>query len=283
MSPRLPLFALLCLTGYCHRAGADHCDLPVESERTRNADPSDAAVLAKTRLETAGFRNARGQGSYQSMGLELAYRQTDFSVWATLPAYRLRRENSVELGMGDAILGAQLNLLRVPEDEDWVLRVFGAVSLPSGDAERELGMGHVMILPRIEAGRHYRSLSLVTWLGAGLATETHGAHETHGEHGPHEPSSQDPPHKTPGPIVSPMNPFEIHWGARARVTLWDRLLVSAKLFAAQPIIEVGQGRITAGGLIGLFHPRFIQEFEFEAPVASDPFVFRTALNLGYRF
>jgi len=246
----------------CRSSAAQSCHLPP-------SDTGTTGVIASTRAEWAGFDTTRYQGHYEGTGVSAALDMPRFRASAFLPAYRIVRNGISASGLGDVLLQGSGAVLRGSEPGR-TLNVELALSLPTGDAEKDLGMGHVMVLPNIWGGWREGAFALTGRAGYGRALAG-ASHEHHHAGGP-------------GPIVDPMNSSELQLAAAGTVELERRLALRAGVYGAVPL-GIGNGAGRAAGFVGagLGGPRIATEAQFHWPLAGDPFTKKLLLELRFRF
>jgi hypothetical protein len=252
------LIAVLC----CRTAAAQSCHLPP-------SDTSASGVTASTRAEWAGFDTTRYEGHYEGTAVSAALDRPWFRTAALVPAYRIVRNGVAATGIGDVLLQGSVALLRGSEPGR-TLNVELAMSLPTGDAEKDLGMGHVMALPNVWSGFRDGALGLTGRVGYGraLAGSDHEHHHAGG----------------PGPLVDPMNSSEIQLATAGSVELERRLQGRAGVYGAVPV-GVSDGAARAAGFVGanLGGQRVSSEVQFHWALAGDPFTTKLLLELRVRF
>jgi hypothetical protein len=247
-------------------AQGQSCHLPPRFEQ---AEAKVEPFTASLRTETAGFSTPEYEGHYEGVIPDFAFRERWFEAQASLPVYRIVRNGRSDLGPGDVLLQARAALVG-DRTRDHVLGLELAASLPTGDPERELGMGHVMLMPSawgtLTSGRFGFSAR------AGYARAIVGS-STHHHHA-----------GGMSPLVDPMNESELD-GALAGSLAVTRLIgVRAGFYGAVPVaVTDGQARAAGFAGFGVDNGRVSSDFELHLPVAGDPFTVKLLLELGVRF
>lgn len=227
-------------------------------------------VLAGVRLDAAGYRNTSYEGDYQGVAPTLGFNHPKFAVMALLPGYRLTRNGRTGYGLGDLALA-----LRAPVPAFATRTVaagFGvAVTLPTGKAGDDLGMGHVMLMPEFWFAHEQARVQVVGTVGFARAlAAAGGSHHNHG----------------PRPIVNPMNLAEIDASLNAFVRVHDKLWLKAGMFGALPVGAVntnGVTRVIAGSGVVVAVRGLELSAELQAPLTGSPFLARGVLQVAYRF
>lgn len=209
-------------------------------------------------LEHASYSTERYAGNFTGVHLGLTYAQANgrgpsWDVSAGVPAYQLVRNGQDEEGIGDPWVRGRLRLWQ-SRAQDLGLGAALGMSLPLGDAEADLGMGHVMIHPAVwldigaERVRTHWTFSYGSVLGAG-------------DHG-----------TGPGPLVNPMNASELAASGTATWIPTRGLQLSASASGAVPTSKEG-GEARAVASLGLALPLGLVQVgsEFSWAILGDPF------------
>jgi hypothetical protein len=219
-------------------------------------------------FQAAHFDTARGRGTYEALSLTAGYGFGAVAFEVTLPSYRLRLENRISRGVGD--LGANAQWTAWHDAERAVSLGFGA-TLPTGNRDRDLGMGHVMLMPNL-GGRwqHARTtleLSLCAGHALGKASSGHHHHHDAG----------------PRPLVNPMNDTELDAGMGAQYEVVENTFaLEADADVALPLGDgTARGTAALGGELkaGALHT----SVRGRVPWLGDPFTSRFELELGVQF
>ena len=227
-------------------------------------------LLVGARLDAAGYRSTSFEGDYQGLAPALTFVHPRVSALAMLPAYRITRNGRTEFGLGDLALA-----LRAPVPAwatDRLRAGFGlAVTLPTGDPGRGLGMGHVMLMPEFWWTHDWGPVQLAGVVGYGRALARAGA--TAHKHGP-------------SPLVNPMNMSEVEGSLAAIVRLRPRLAVKAAAYGAAPVGDVddpGRARLVVAQGLLITHGALELAAELQLGLLGQPFLARGVLQAGYRF
>lgn len=242
------------------RAQACHGSEPLSS--------LEREISLRLRTTTATFRTERYEGHYQALaaGAELAVDR--FAAGVTAPYYRLLRNGLAEQGPGDLALELQVTAVGSGEE---ILRggVDLGAMLPTGDAEAELGMGHVMLMPGIWAQAVFDQVVVSGQLSYAFALAGEAAHAHH--EGPH-------------PLVDPMNASELEPSFFATFRATEVLELRGGGYAGLPIaVDGGEARAAALAGVGIRAARLFSRVEGHVPLAGDAFTAKLAVELGVRF
>ena len=227
-------------------------------------------MMVGVRLDAAGYRNQSYEGDYQGLAPTLGFNHPRVAVMALLPAYRLTRNGRTGYGLGDLALA-----LRVPVPafaNRTITAGFGlAATLPTGSADADLGMGHVMLMPEFWFNHERDRVQIVGTVGFARAlTSAGGSHHNHG----------------PRPIVNPMNLSEIDASLNAFLRVHDKVWLKLGMFGAMPVGSVnmpGVTRVIAGSGVVVTVRGLELSAELQAPLTGAPFMARGVLQVGYRF
>lgn len=242
---------------------AQHCHPPPPSEQQQ------VGLSVGLRSEFSTYRTTRYEGEYQGLVLRAGWDHQWVRIHAALPGYRLTRNGPETYGVGDALVDVRVPFART-EDDTLVGGVVLAGTLPSGDAARDLGMGHVMLMPGfwVTLRRERVFLSTQVLYGRALAS---GA-TTHLGDGT-------------GPIVNPMNMSEIELALNGGVNLVEYLRLRGGIYGAVPIaVTAGAERAAVVFGVDLMPVGWLDiGAELHLPVAGTPFLTKTAIVLAARF
>lgn len=256
------LFATAVLGG--SRASAQTCHpLAVKVEH-------ETPFRAHVGLQIASYEVGEERGTYQALYGAFAYQQRWFGAELMLPAYRLAREDASAYGLGDIVLTVRGTALSLRDDRVR-LGVEVPVSAPTGDADRQLGMGHVMFMPGLWFAYGQGPFALQAQLGYGRVLGQEDAHAHHAAIAPGR-----------SPIVNPMNREELEHALALRLEVQRYLAVQARWFGAVPIGDGVTRQVLGGGAAAHFEPWELL-VELQAPVAGDPFVVRLVTQVGVLF
>jgi hypothetical protein len=261
---RRALISGLLLLAPGHAAASQQCH-PLAGSAWRNP-----GLLTGIRLDAAGYRNSSYEGDYQGVAPTIGFNHPRVAVMALLPAYRLTRNGRAGYGLGDLALAVRVP---VPALTNRSLSAgFGlAATLPTGKADDDLGMGHVMLMPEFWFGHEQERVHLVGTVGFARAlASAGGSHHNHG----------------PRPIVNPMNLSEIDASLNSFIRVHDKVWLKLGMFGAMPVgtvNTVGVTRLIAGSGVVVTIRGLELSAELQAPLTGSPFLARGVLQVGYRF
>lgn len=261
---RRALIALLTLLVPGSAGASQQCH-PLAGSVWRNP-----GLLAGVRLDAAGYRNSSYEGDYQGVAPTLGFNHPRVAVMALLPAYRLTRNGPATYGLGDLALAVRTPIPAFARDA--FSAGFGlAATLPTGSADADLGMGHVMLMPELWFNHERDRVQMVGTLGFARALTSAGA--SHHNHGPR-------------PIVNPMNLSEIDASLNSFVKVHDKVWLKLGMFGAMPVGTVNTSGVTrivaSSGLIVTLRGLELSA-ELQAPLTGSPFLARGVVQIGYRF
>jgi hypothetical protein len=243
--------------------------------RAQSCHMPELGARAADRLRVAGralfatYRAPQAAGEYQGYFLSAAYAHPWFFVELQLPYYRLVRDGSVELGVGDVAGAVRATVWRPLPDLGLGLEL--AASAPSGEAGRGLGMGHVMLMPGVWLGWERAAVRVFAQLGYGRMLGD--AAPTHHHHG-----------GGPVPLVNPMNPSEVEHAFAVTFAFTEHLYAGGRLFGAVPVANrSGVAREVAGLALGVRFAPLEVGAELQFPLVGTPFTARTALTVAAVF
>lgn len=227
-------------------------------------------MMIGVRLDAAGYRNQSYEGDYQGLAPTLGFNHPKVAVMALLPAYRLTRNGRTGYGLGDLALAVRVP---VPAFANRTISAgFGlAATLPTGKADADLGMGHVMLMPEFWFNHERDRVQIVGTVGFARAlASAGGSHHNHG----------------PRPIVNPMNLSEIDASLNSFLRVHDKVWLKLGMFGAMPVGSVnmpGVTRVIAGSGVVVTVRGLELSAELQAPLTGAPFMARGVLQVGYRF
>jgi hypothetical protein len=234
----------------------------------RDAAARPLALGASLGASAARYATRSYVGEYQALVPGLSVISRYASADLVLPVYRIVRNGLRDAGVGDLALGLRVPVLDAPT-RGLSAGVALATTLPTGSADKQLGMGHVMLMPGAYLRLDTPALVLVVQLAYGRALGGMGAHAMH---------------VGPQPIVNPMNRSELEHAFSASVRVVDGLRALVRLYGATPawdqngeareVLALG-GQATAG-------PVDVR-LELELPLVGSPFAQRLVLAVGARF
>ncbi|MGC4069782.1 MAG: hypothetical protein QM784_35020 [Polyangiaceae bacterium] len=251
---------------------AQHCQMhgpsSVGSKAKSSRQATTPQVYATASWETAKYRNSRYEGHFEGLLPELGLVHDSFMVAARLPMYRLLRNGLPVKGMGDAtFLGQQVLYRPTPKVQ---LGWRAALSIPTGDSEQDLGMGHTMVMPGAFARGHWSDLTVHLGLEYSRAlTSGHGGHHSH---------------RVYFPIVQPMNSQELGGAALAELPLLENVRVRTRFQTARPIGEPhGAARSILGFGMALERDGFSSFLEWQTAIEGSPFTSRYTCGVTFVF
>jgi hypothetical protein len=202
-------------------------------------------------------------GAYQGVVPSLGWHHGRVGAYVAVPGYRVEHDVGFDaVGLADLTLQAHA---RVAEAGPWRGGLVLAASLPTGDADDGLGMGHLMLMPGV-----WNSVSAGRW--SALATVVVG-----------KAAGGDDEHRHMHTVtVNPMNPFEVSGTARVAAALARTVEVHGLATVAEPIGE-GTRRAAVGGGATYRTHQWDLGAELQLGVAGDPFTARALVALGHRF
>jgi hypothetical protein len=264
------LYAAIAVGATPRVAAADHChSLPPEpGER----EPRGIGLRVWASFEAATYDNPPYVGSYLGVALGASFERGPVKVWAVMPGYRLLRSGQTFVGVGDLLTAARLAVIEDEAQTSAAGLGMGA-TWPSGDRARDLGMGHVMVMPGLWGA--WRGVEAfvdgdVSYARALASSADHSAHRFGAP--------------IPRPLVAPMNASEAAARLAAGYFLLERFRVRASLYGAIPIAdEHGVERFIASAGADWIAEAFDVGLEGHLPVAGDPFTFKIVLRVGGRF
>lgn len=223
----------------------------------------------------ATYETPQYAGEYQGLRALAAYMNEWVYVHASLPGYRLVRNGATDYGLGDVGADVRVTAYRT---EDGKLSLGGelAAMLPTGRASRELGMGHVMLMPGAWVRLEQDKLSIWVQLAYGRSINASSAHHHH-----HHGDSHGEDAHAVGPIVNPMNASELGHALGVAYAVHPAVRLTGRALGAVPVAaRDGQPRqVLAPGLTLLFGPIDVS-LELEWAVVGQPFTLRTQLGVG---
>ncbi|EYF00724.1 hypothetical protein [Chondromyces apiculatus] len=263
----LPLAAsLLVVLGVSSEAHADHChpDHPVEYF------VKPLRLRVGLSVEAATYATERYEGEYQGTSLDVSWKHKWVELRAAMPAYRIVRNGLPELGLGDVFADVRVPFMDTNSLSNLNTGIALAATFPSGDPERDLGMGHVMLMPALWLTWRGLAPFLQVQVAYGRALAAASEHAHHGG--------------GPRPIVNPMNASEIEFFATAGTLLHPFVVVRGGIYGAVPIAtEAGESRgaLVLGSDLILRYAEF--GLETHLPVAGDPFLAKVQMTVAARF
>src|SRR5690606_36073862 len=105
-------------------------------------------------------------GNYQGVQPAAHWSGGRFAAGASAALYRIERNGASYYGFGDLVVHGQVALLR---REQVAAGVLAGMTVPVGDDQHGLGMGHVMIMPAAFGHLTLDRVALAATLGYGYA------------------------------------------------------------------------------------------------------------------
>jgi hypothetical protein len=263
--------AVLAALAPCAAVRAQGCHGPLTSGTEGGDLPEGRALGARAAvgLSAATFATTRYAGEYQGLHPLLGLRTRYVEGEASLALYRIVRNGLRETGIGDLGLGLAAPLLRDARSQLEAGPLF-ALTVPTGDPDKQLGMGHSMLMPGVFARLRFRNLSAQGSLQYGRAVGAAGGGHAH--------------HAGPAPLVNPMNRSELEHALVLSYAPLDLLRVVAGLYGATPVADAaGRAREVTGLGVVLRWWQLEVRAEVQLPLVGDPFSHKTLLELAARF
>jgi hypothetical protein len=265
----LPL-AVVAFSSLCSAlACAQSCHTPALDGYAAEREPAPGlSVRTALAASFATFSNPRYAGEYQglhpSLALDAPYGHAEFG----LPVYRIVRNGLRDVGVGDAALDIRAPVVRAVSRG---LRAGPELALtaPTGDAHKELGMGHTMLMPGAFFSLAQARLLLMAQLAYGRAVG--GSSAAHAEHAGLRP------------LVNPMNLSEVSHSFGLSYALVDGLRAQGRVYGATPVANVaGRPReaVSLGFLLNVAIVDMV--IELHLPLVGQPFSHKTVLGCAFR-
>jgi hypothetical protein len=237
---------------------------PCRAARAPRSSFGAAVGLIAARYDAMLF-----SGDYEGLAVALRWSRGRLAAAAGVTGYRIDKNGKVVSGVGDAMIHGHAAL--------WARGGLAAgasamVMLPTGAHHAGLGMGHVMLMPSAwaawspAAARGRLALGASTGYARGL-----GDASLHAAHG-----------GSAWPLVDPMTPSELTYGASALAQLAPPLRAGLRVDGAVPLAE-GEHRLVGGVRAVWARGRIETTAEVAAGLAGDPFGVRGLLEAAVRF
>lgn len=214
----------------------------------------------------ATYANARYAGEYQGAHALVAFAHPRIFVDASVPYYRVVRNGLSVHGVGDVATDVRVTALKWPEHGVSVGPELAA-TLPTGSRKRDLGMGHLMLMPGVFMLLSHEDLTVMVQVAYGRALDAGHGHE----------------HSHAGVqlIVNPMNRSELEHAIAASFALSPMVRVTGRLMGAVPVADSdGVAReVVAIGAQLVLGPTDLS-IEQHLPVTGDPFSAKTVLSFS---
>jgi hypothetical protein len=244
---------------------AGHAQTAAQSCHTPSLRPGGGSTYRAALASTfASFGEGATHGEYQGLFATFSLTHPWFVAEVSLPAYRIARADSHAYGLGDLALSARANAYQ-SHDGALIAGPELAATLPTGAADDDLGMGHIMLMPGAFVLFQRDSVALLAQFAYGRALAATPAHH----------------HAAPGPIVNPMNHSELTHALGLSAALHPSLRVTARLLGAVHVFNhTGSAREVVAPGLQIIAGVFDLALEFQLPVLGNPFNSRTVLSLG---
>jgi hypothetical protein len=212
-------------------AEGQHCEVP---ER-----PESAPIEATLRAEAAHYETESSRGWYEGLRIRLGFHYEPLRLYVRVPYYRLLHPTGTRSGFGDVDSKLEATL---HELDRWSLGAAASAAFPTGSAEDQLGMGHVMVGPSIWARRQGERLFAGAELGYQHAFGDSDDEDAALGHEHHEHAAR---REHAGAIPNPMNREEAWLGIGSGYAILPELRINVGAFFAVPVTEEGSTRGTA--------------------------------------
>jgi len=245
-------------------AWAQHHDHGAHGHGEGEAAPR-SSIAASLGVLAAGYEHMLFSGDYQGLAVTGRWSRGRFGASVGITGYRLQKNGKTVQGIGDLMLHGRATLLSTgPVTAGAVAMVMA----PTGDHNAGLGMGHVMLMPGAWISWAPGRLSLGA--SAGYARGIGGGN-VHAEHG-----------GGAWPLVDPMTPSELTYGATAMVALDRSLHAGVRADGAIPTGD-GEHRLAAGVRAMWMLGRVETTAELLGGLAGAPFDVRGLVEAAVRF
>lgn len=258
MLVRLYILGILLLSASSARAGHDH------HGHDHHGEHGDASALgAGVTLVAASYDTMLFVGNYQGVQPAVTWSNHRVAVGTSAALYRIERNGASYYGFGDLVVHGQAALVASKRVRAGVV---AGVSVPIGDEQHGLGMGHVMVMPAAFGALAIDALSLSATAGYGRALGADGGGHDHGM----------------WPIVEPMNMSELTWSAGGDYGFGRTWRAGARVSGGVPI-GGGDNRVVGTVRLGWRDGRFATAGELQAGIAGDPFTVRGLVSTTMTF
>jgi hypothetical protein len=252
------------------------CDVPSRAQSCHAPtlrEPTGTGFHVGFGQVIATFSEGDDHGDYQGLIPGVAWSHPLATAELALPIYRLANHDDEAIGLGDLAADVRVALLR----SDSGGLAFGpelAFSLPTGDADRELGMGHVMAMPGVWLRASLNPIWIWAQLSYGRAigsdASSHAQHHHDGATGPAGAS----------PRVNPMNMEELGHSLAVRYAVSPNLSLTARWVGGVPLTSDGIERQLIGPGLQIEAEPLDASLDVQVPVAGDPFDVRVGITFG---
>lgn len=221
-----------------------------------------SSLAAGVSLVAASFDTMLYAGNYQGAIPSLRWARDRFSAFANVGGYRLEKNGAASYGISDVGLHGQARIVALDAFETGVV---AGVSLPTGNQQRGLGMGHLMVMPAVYAAWAPTRVRVAASVGYSRALGGQ-SHEGHG----------------PWPLVSPMLAEEVSWNAGADVAVGSDVTAGARASGGIPLDD-GLARAIVSARVAWRAHSMESTFELQAGVVGDPFTVRGVVSTALSF
>ncbi|MBV8759719.1 MAG: hypothetical protein JO257_20690 [Deltaproteobacteria bacterium] len=231
-------------------------------------DDSSSGFTAGVSLLAASFSPSQADnmfygGNYEGVAGGLQWATDRYSVGASGSYYRLARNGDEQYGVGDLSANAQVALVH---QTDLHAGVLAAVSVPTGNENLGLGMGHIMVMPAAYVAARAGTIALTGSFGYSRALASGG--HVHGMM----------------PLVEPMNMSELTWSVGGDVPITTGVRGGARFTGGVPIgAMAGTDRVIGAARIAWGSARVDTAVELQAGLVGDPFTIRGVVSTALRF
>lgn len=251
---------LLVLVGVAH---ADHHGMAMEQRDTSSPSYTASVSLLGATFSPSQSDNMYYGGDYEAVVGGFAWSYDRVSAGASWAYYRMQRNGERQYGVGDLVASGQVALV---QRHDLQTGVLAAISLPAGNEDIGLGMGHVMLMPAAYAASRLGAVAVTASLGYSRALASGG--HVHGM----------------APLVEPMNMSELTWSLGADVPFAAGVHGGARIGGGLPIAAaMGTDRVVGALRIAWGSRNLDTGAELQAGLDGDPFTIRGVVSTALRF
>jgi hypothetical protein len=226
--------------------------------------PASRPFRAAVTMLAASFDTMFYAGDYEAVGVSFEWRAPRVGAHVAVPMYRLQENGATHLGAGDVMIGADVTAVR---RDRWSAGAGLGATLPTGDPNVSLGMGHPMLMPSLWGAHEAPRWRGAVAVGVGRALAELGSAHDHGAM----------------PLVEPMNGAELTAELRGEIVPWSApVRAIARVSGAAAI---GGGTHRAYGAVGATwrRGRIDTLAEIQLGLAGDPFTIRGLVETAVRF
>lgn len=260
LAAAIPIALLLVRVGVAH---ADHHGMAMEHGDTSSSSYTTGVSLVGATFSPSQADNMYYGGDYEAVVGGFAWSYDRFSAGASWAYYRMLRNGVKQYGVGDLVTTAQLALVRTPSVQAGMV---AGVSVPTGNENFGLGMGHLMVMPAAYAATHVSRIALSASAGYSRALSAGG--HVHGME----------------PLVEPMNMSEVTWGVEGDVPIAAGVHGGVRVSGGIPVATMmGTNRVVGALRVAWGSGRFDTAAELQTGLAGDPFTIRGVLSTALKF